>query len=112
MAKFKEGDIVWCKPGYEEGNEGDDCFGGSGYWPGRIFVIKAQTDDRRILWPSTGFENSGTLHPKCAPIPSRFIKEPSRINNGVYEHAVEIYTNQNIDLYDALETIKKEIYER
>lgn len=104
--EFEDGDIVYCKPGHVEGKEGDNSFGGSGYWPGRVFTVKSAHVN--VAWPKGGKNGYVVDHPNSTPLPEGFAKE--RIEHGVYLYAIELYEGQDLSFYKALKEIKKEIY--
>jgi hypothetical protein len=69
MEKFKIGDKVFCKPGYQ------DCqgykYGGAGYIENKELTISSFTDDGNIVW----------------------VKE---VGNGIYLAALELSNNYEI----------------
>jgi len=76
MRKYKQGDKVRCKPGF---NTGEDS-GGSGYKPNRVFTVKRVIMNMRcdILWPEDQKYKSG-----C----------------GVYAEAVELAEIEYYEVY-------------
>lgn len=55
---FKKGDRVYCKPGYETGDDNAKTkkFGGNGYSPNHCFIIDHvyETSSAKIYFPSKG----------------------------------------------------------
>jgi hypothetical protein len=71
--KFKVGDKVRCKPGFNN-RSGNDKYGGAGYEEGREFIIK-QITDNKVVWNDD-------------------------FDYGVYEYALElIEDNINYEIY-------------
>jgi hypothetical protein len=50
--KYKVGDKVVCVPGYQCRNSSDNNYGGLGYEPNKVFVIRGINGD--VLWPRGG----------------------------------------------------------
>jgi hypothetical protein len=50
--KYKVGDKVICIPGYCDTRSGDSTYGGLGYGPNKVFVIRGFDGD--VLWPQGG----------------------------------------------------------
>ncbi len=88
VLKFKKGDFVICKPGFDS-TDNPGSGGGSGYESGRIFKVYKISDgnSRYILWPSNSTDDNSE-------------------NCGIFNYAVESY--DNIDLVEQI--ILKEIY--